>query len=278
MYESFYGMGKKPFQMVPDPNFFYMGQRYRNALTYLEYGLNEGVGFILLTGDIGTGKTTLIKYLISRLNKVIAPAVVFNTNMNADELLCLILMEYELTPTSSKAKNIKSLHDFLIQLFRSGKRPLLIIDEAQNLDSSALEEVRMLTNLQTENYSLLQVLLVGQPNLKKMLMEPELEQVRQRIGIRFHLSSLTREETTEYIAVRLEKAGGSPDLFLPEALEIIFSESKGVPRTINIICDAALVYGIGDGLKKIPSSTIREVIDQALCHGLYMPLISEKTV
>ena len=274
MYESFYGLCKKPFQMVPDPNFFYMGQRYRNALTYLEYGLNEGVGFILLTGDIGTGKTTLIKYLISKLNQVTAPAVVFNTNMNADELLCLIMMEYGLTPTSSKAKNIKLLHDYLTLLFRSGKRPLLIIDEAQNLDGSALEETRMLTNLQTENHSLLQVLLVGQPNLKEKLLEPGLEQVRQRIGIRFHLSTLSREETAEYIAVRLEKAGGSPDLFLPEALEIIFAESKGVPRTINIICDAALVYGIGDGLTKIPSATIQEVIDQTLYHGLYMPFIS----
>lgn len=270
MYESFYGLHKKPFQMVPDPAFLYMGERYKNAITYLEYGLAERVGFILLTGDIGTGKTTLVKYLLSRLDQDISPAVVFNTNVDADELLRLIIMEFELNLSSSKAANVNILNDFLIAQYAAGKRPLLVIDEAQNLDWSALEEIRMLFNLQTENQLLLQIVLVGQTNLRQKLMAPDLEQIRQRIGVRFHLSPLSREETDEYIAVRLEKAGGKPDLFLPETIDLIFQESRGVPRTINIICDAALVYGVGDGLTRIPPQTIREVIDQTLGHGLCM--------
>lgn len=272
MYESFYGLSRKPFQMVPDPAFLYLGERYKNAITYLEYGLAERIGFILLTGDIGTGKTTLIKYLLARLEDDISPAVIFNTNVDANELLRLILIEYEIPPASSKADNVNALYDFLMDQYAKGKRPLLIIDEGQNLDWSALEEIRMLFNLQTENQLLLQVVLVGQSNLREKLKEPGLEQLRQRIGIRFHLSPLKSEETAEYIKARLVKAGGDPELFLPETIEMIHGESKGVPRTINILCDAALVYGVGDDLTRIPPATIREVMDQTLGHGLCMPV------
>lgn len=276
MYESFYGMCKKPFQMVPDPKFLYKGERYKSALTYLEYGLSERVGFILLTGDIGTGKTTLIKYLLSNLSQEISPAVIFNTNVNDDELVRLILLEYELIPTSSKAENVNILYDFLMDQYGKGKRPLLIIDEAQNLELSALEEVRMLFNLQAEDQLLLQIVLVGQTNLRDKLLEPCLDQMRQRIGVRFHLSPLSKDETSAYIKARLEKACGDNDIFSSEAIDLVFEKSEGVPRIINSLCDAALVQGYAEDITYISLDIIEEVSSDDLGYGLWMPAFHDQ--
>lgn len=270
MYEKFYGFREKPFQIVPNPKYLYLTSKHQNALTYLEYGLSEGAGFILLTGEIGTGKTTLIRYILNQIESDILTAVIFNTNVTADQLLSLVLQEFELVPADDKAKNLDILYHYLISKFSSGKRVLLIIDEAQNLSVDALEEVRMLSNLQSDEQALLQVMLVGQPELKDKLKSQRLAQFSQRIAVNYHLTALSRDDTRAYIASRLQKAGGNPDIFTEDAVERIFQVSKGTPRTINIICDSALVYGFADELEKITLETVEQVIEDKGGLGLQL--------
>lgn len=210
MYEHFYGFRERPFHIAPSPNYLYKSETHQNALTYLEYGLSEHVGFILLTGEVGSGKTTLIQYILTQLGNQMIPGVIFNTQVSANELLRLILSQFELKPTGDKAQNLETLNEFLINTYASRKQALLIIDEAQNLAPEALEEVRMLSNLQTAEHTLLQVMLVGQPELNIKLSDPSLRQVAQRIAVRYHLTGLNREDTGRYIAYRLERAGATP--------------------------------------------------------------------
>jgi general secretion pathway protein A len=262
MYRDFYGFRQKPFNLVADPGFLYMSSKHRLALTYLEYGLTDGIGFVLLTGEIGTGKTTLIRQLLSQVEKDIEVAVVFNTNVTSEQLLELILQEFEIeTRTRRKAVHLDTLNQFLIDKYSEGKRAVLIVDEAQNLSWSALEEIRMLSNLQTEQEPLLQIVLVGQPTLKRKIQDPSLTQLSQRISVSYHLNSLSFPETREYIAHRLKKAGAQKGgIFDLEAVKSIFQHSKGIPRAMNIICDAALVYGYADELKSIGKQVIEQVI------------------
>lgn len=261
MYENFYGLKEKPFHIVPNPNFLFLSPKHKNALTHMEYGLMERVGFILLTGEIGTGKTTLIRYLLNQMEPDMEVAVIFNTNVSADELLNLILNEYEIKSESqNKVKILEQLYQFLISKFAEGKRVLLIIDEAQNLSNEALEEVRMLSNLQSEDQLLLQIMLVGHPELKEKLRESSLAQFTQRIAVNYHLSALAREDTGLYIAFRLEKVGGRPDLFTESAIDLIYKASGGIPRSINLLCDSALTYGFADELTIIDTDIIKQVI------------------
>jgi general secretion pathway protein A len=260
MYEKYYGLKEKPFHIVPNSNTLYLSDKHQTALTYLEYGLMEGVGFILLTGEIGTGKTTLIRYMLKKLDKDMEVAVIFNTNVSSEQLLNLILSEYELKQAKDKAEGLDRLNQFLIDRYAKGKRVLLIIDEAQNLTEEALEEVRMLSNLQSEEQMLLQIMLVGQPDLKRKLQDPKLTQFAQRIAVNYHLAALTREETERYIAFRLEKAGGTMSLFAPEAIELLYQASSGIPRTINLLCDSALVYGFADELNVIDKHIVEQVL------------------
>jgi general secretion pathway protein A len=269
MYEIFYGFTTKPFQTIPNPEIFYPSPKHENALTYLEYGLMERTGFILLTGEIGSGKTTLIKYILNRIESEVDFAVVFNTNVTPEQLIGLILNEFELGPCNgSRADALYMLYNFLIERFAQNRRVLLVIDEAQNLSRDALEEVRMLSNLQSEDQMLLQIMLVGQPELRTKLRKPNLAQLNQRITVAYHLPSLTREETGAYISFRLEKAGGKPDIFADDAVDLIYKSSGGIPRTINIICDTALVYGYADDQSTITASLIRQVIEDREGMGL----------
>ena len=262
MYEKIYGLSEKPFHIVPNPNFLYLSPKHQNALTYLEYGIRERMGFILLTGEIGTGKTTLIRYILDQIETDIEVAVIFNTNVSPNQLLGLILREFELeADKNDKAGNLDSIHHFLIRKYGEHKRVLLIIDEAQNLSEEALEEVRMLSNLQTDNNFLLQIMLVGQPELKARLRRPNLAQLTQRIAVTYHLMPLSLEETGGYIASRLEKTGGSPDLFTKGAVDEIFRASNGTPRTINLLCDTALVYGFVDELHTIDAHVVTQVVE-----------------
>jgi putative secretion ATPase (PEP-CTERM system associated) len=261
MYEKFYGLKEKPFQIVPNPRYLYMSPVHDNALTYLEYGLMENVGFILLTGEVGTGKTTLVRYLLDRFESEKEIAVIFNTNVTADELLSLILQSFELEPEDgNKTKNLEILQQFLIDKYAENKQVLLIIDEAQNLSDEALEEVRMLSNLQSDEQNLLQIMLVGQPELKNRLQQPGHVPFAQRIAVNFFLSGLTDKETESYIAYRLEKAGGRLDIFNKEAVNMIYEASMGIPRSINLLCDSSLVYGFGYELETIDASIIKQVI------------------
>lgn len=261
MYENFYGLKEKPFQIIPNPSYLYMSPTHENALTYLEYGLMENVGFILLTGEVGTGKTTLVRHIMDQFESEKDIAVIFNTNVSADELICLILQSCELEPEQgSKTKNIDILYQFLIEKYAENKQVLLIIDEAQNLSDAALEEVRMLSNLQSDDQNLIQIMLVGQPELKKRLQQPGHNPFAQRIAVNFFLSGLSENETQSYITYRLEKAGGKPDIFNPEAINMIFKASGGIPRSINLLCDAALVYGFGYELETIDTVVMEQVI------------------
>ena len=260
MYEKFYGFTEKPFQITPNPAFLYRSSKHDTALTYLEYGLTENVGFILLTGEIGSGKTTLVQYILGRLESDIEAAVIFNTNVSAEELLALILQEFDIPrPAGGKADVLTALNAFLIDRYARRKRVLLIIDEGQNLSNEALEEVRMLSNLQSDNQSLLQIMLVGQPELIARLRNPSMRQFSQRIAASYHLTGLDREETEKYIAHRLQKAGGRPDLFTPAAVDIIYKLSGGIPRAINLVCQAALVYGFAEEAQKIGQDTIHRI-------------------
>ena len=269
MYEQFYWFKTKPFHTVPNPEFFYMSPKHQNALTYLEYGLMERTGFILLTGEIGTGKTTLIRYITEKTESEIEIAIIFNTNVTSEQLLNLILNEFEIGPCDGgKAQALDRLYRFLIEKFSRNKRVLLIIDEAQNLSREALEEVRMLSNLQSDEQMLLQIMLVGQPELKSRLSSPDLAQFSQRITVAYHLSALNREETGAYIAFRLEKAGGAPNLFTDESIDLIYEASHGIPRIINIICDTALVYGFADELAIIDAPVIEQVLADRQGMGL----------
>ena len=262
MYTEFYGLLEKPFNIIPDPSFLYLSRKHRTALTYLEYGLTDRIGFVVLTGEIGTGKTTLIKQLLKQISTDVEVAVVFNTNVSSEQLLELILYKFELeVPVRGKAGCLDTLNQFLIEKYALGKRTLLIVDEAQNLSMKALEEIRMLSNLQSRKDPLIQILLVGQPGLRTRLQHPLLAQLSQRIAVSYHLAPLSMKETKAYIAHRLRVAGSDNDkLFTQQAVEQLFHHSGGIPRIINLLCDAALVYGYVDHLLTINKSIIEQVV------------------
>jgi general secretion pathway protein A len=280
MYTHFYGFQEKPFSLVPDPSFLYLSDKHRMALTYLEYGLLDRLGFILLTGEIGAGKTTIVKQLFNQIEKDTEVALVFNTNVSGEELLELILHEFQVErPRQGKPGSLNALNRFLIEKYSMGKKALLIIDEAQNLSNEALEDVRMLTNLQTEKDSLLQILLVGQPALRTRLKQPALAQLSQRIGVSYHISPLSLEETQEYINHRLERAGAmDTQVFTPEAVTSVFDWSGGIPRTINILCDGALVYGYADALRTIDAQIVEQVVKDKQELGIFSPTLPEHEI
>jgi type II secretory pathway predicted ATPase ExeA len=241
--------------------------------------LNDNVGFIVLTGEIGSGKTTLIRYLLSRIDRDVIPAVVYNTNMKSDQLLCHILQLFELVPDyGNKPQNLETLNKFLFQKYEEGRCVLLIIDEAQNLSDESLEEIRMLSNLQSDDRLLMQIILVGQPELKARFKNPALRQFGQRIAVNYHLQALSLDETKIYIVFRLKKAGGRPDIFNLIAMQMIYQASGGIPRTINLLCDSALVYGFADEVRKIDPRIIKIVIDELGFIGLYDKSASEKNM
>ena len=263
MYENFYGLRERPFTIVPNPGYLYMSAKHNLAFAHLKYGLGEGTGFVVLTGEIGTGKTTLIRYLLGKIEKAVDVALVVNTNVTGDELLRLIIREFEAgEPGADKAANLAMLNDFLIERFSQGRHAVVIVDEAQNLSRDALEEVRLLSNLQGTSKPLLQIVLVGQPELRRKLADPTLTQLAQRITSAFHLPSLSLDEAKAYICFRLAQAGGNPLLFEAEAMEAIHAASGGVPRLINILCDAALVHGYADELPTISAAVVQGVVSE----------------
>lgn len=268
MYESFYGLAEKPFQIVPDPSYLYRSEKHENALSYLEYGLNEQVGLVLMTGEVGSGKTTIIQYLLERLNPNVESAVIFNSNLTSEQFLNMVLSEFDFEPPADKTAALLTLNDYLIRLYAEGRRALLVIDEAQNLSAAALEELRMLSNLHDRQHLLLQVVLVGQQELKIKLAQPAMRQLAQRIAVRYHLTGLNREDTGRYIAHRLQKAGGKAGLFTEAAVDLIFEISKGIPRAINLVCEAALVYGFAEGAKVISQDIIRNIQNDQLEIGV----------
>jgi len=269
MYEEYFGFKEKPFNIAPDPDFLYLSRKHQNAISSLDFGLLDDAGFILFTGDIGTGKTTLIHHILRRIGADFTVAVVFNTNVDASQLLGIILQEFGVNADSdNKAAAVKTLTRFLIDLRSRGKRPLLIIDEAQNLSLNALEEVRLLSNLQDGSTMLLQIMLVGQPELKDRLKSPSMASLTQRVAINFHLKPFEREETAQYIAHRLKTAGGRTDIFTDAAIDRVHRMTRGIPRSINILCHAALVYGFADELSTIDIPVLDEIMSDTQDSGI----------
>ena len=261
MFEEFYHLREKPFQLAPNPDFLYKSEKHQNALTYMEYGLTENVGIIVLTGEIGSGKTTTAQYILKQLGHGFDTAMIANTNVTSGQLLRMVQSEFDIDAggAADKAAVIESLNRHFIARYEVGQGALLVIDEAQNLSSQALEEVRMLSNLQTDQSALLQIMLIGQPELLRTLKKPDMRQFSQRVAVHFHLTALDQVETANYIAHRLEKAGGAKGLFTTAAVEMIYQLSGGIPRSINLICQAALVYGFVDEARQITQDTIRQI-------------------
>lgn len=270
MYTQFYNLSEKPFSLVPNPSFLYLSKGHDNALTYLEYGLRENLGFLMLSGGIGTGKTTLLRHMLNQIEDDIEVAVLFNTNLAQNELIHLILNRFDVKhdPGISQTEALEFLYAFLIERYAQGKKVMLIVDEAQNLSVSSLEEIRMLSNLQTDDEMLLKIIIVGQPELRRKMESPELEQFAQRIAASYHLSGMSLEETYNYIEHRIKLSGRTEKLFTDEAILAVFEVSEGIPRIINLICDAALVYGFADGLEMIDAETIKQVVEEKEGIGL----------
>jgi putative secretion ATPase (PEP-CTERM system associated) len=263
MYTTFFNLTCNPFQLTPDPEFLFLSKEHKKALTYLRYGISSNTGFILVTGEIGTGKTTLIRQLLKELKKDIKVARVNNTLVNSEQLISMINDDFGIkTKGKDKTEMLRDLSDFIIRQYAQGFRTALIIDEAQNLSSKLLEEIRLLSNLETDKAKLLQIILAGQPELKQNLAVPELRQLRQRINISCHINPLGRDETEEYIRHRLEIAGNRAAVtFLDGALDDIYSLTRGIPRLINIFCDFLLLAAFTEETKEISASLIKEVAE-----------------
>jgi len=271
VYETFYGLREKPFSIIPDPSFLYFSSKHSTALALLEYGLMNQAGFNVITGEIGTGKTTLIRYLLSQIDRDVTVGLISNTHRSFGELLQWILFAFKLEHRGKdKVEMFQDFLEFLLQEYSHNRRTVLIVDEAQNMTPDTLEELRMLSNVNTDKDQVLQLILVGQAGLRETLRRPEMEQFAQRIAVDYHLASLEREETRAYIRHRIKVAGGSdPLLFDDAACDVVFQYSHGVPRLINLLCDAALVYGFAEQRPRIEARIIEEVAQDKQKGGIF---------
>ncbi len=266
MYLNYYGLTEEPFNNTPDPDYFFMSPSHREALASLAYTIQMRKGFASVIGEVGSGKTTLLRVLLSRFtdsNDRVRFIYIFNPHITYRELLELLLLEVGLETRPDNAMYmLRQFQMYLLKRHAAGKRLVVVVDEAQHMPLSTLEDLRMLTNLETAKAKLLQLILVGQPELEGMLNRPELRQMKQRIAMRALLQRLTRKESLEYIDYRLQRASNRKQpIFSHEALQMIADFSQGVPRIINSICDNALVAGFGYKYKEIPVAIIREVIN-----------------
>lgn len=265
MYASFYGFNAKPFQLKPDPNFFFGSTGHKRAMAYLEYGLSQGEGFIVITGEVGAGKTTLMRNLFRKLEseKIVAAQIV-NTNLDSDDTLKMVAAAFGLPVphgNAGKASLLIGLEQFFRQCDQQGKRALLVVDEAQNLSSRTIEELRMLSNFQTDDKPLLQTFLLGQPEFRKTMLSSEMQQLRQRVTATYHLGPMDSGETRAYIEHRLKTAGwnGNPS-FDDDAFAEIHNYTNGIPRKINALCDRLLLMGYLEQLHNFGSSAVNDVV------------------
>ncbi len=261
MYTQFYGFKEKPFKLVPDPRFLYLSEAHRAALNHLQYGLEDRNGFVVITGEVGSGKTLLLRVLMNSLPRTTRMARVINTNFNAHEMLEHVLNEFGLeTGEETKPKLLSMLTQYLLKAFAERKAALLVIDEAQNLSLDALEELRMISNLETNTEKLIQIVMVGQPQLRYKLNLPDLEQLKQRITVQYHLPALSEADTYGYVKHRLQVSRGEVEgLFTDEALRGIYEYSHGIPRLINVIADAALRLGYAEEKSVVDGALVDDV-------------------
>lgn len=260
MYEDYFGLSKKPFTIIPDPRFFYQSAGHREALAHLLYGIQSHGGFVLLTGDVGTGKTTACRRLLQHLPENLEVAFILNPKLTAEGLLATICQEFGISiPSGNQSTRVLVSHinDFLLEVQARGRQAVLILEEAQNLEPEVLEQIRLLTNLETNEHKLLQMILVGQPELRDKLNQPRFLQLSQRITARYHLGPLSLEEVPLYVSHRLSVAGLEHNrLFPPATLKKLFRLSQGVPRVINVICDRALLGAFVEGKDRVDKETL----------------------
>ncbi len=273
MYHEHYGLVRSPFEMTPDPAFLYLGDAHREGLATLVYGVRARKGFTLLTGEVGTGKTTLLHALLAQLDRDTLSAFIFNPRLQPLDFFRMMFDEFGIEEEChSKADYLLALNHFLIERLEQDLSTLLIVDEAQNLSPEMLEEVRLLSNLETPTSKLIQIMLVGQPELWEMLSRPELRQLRQRIVLRHRLRPFTEQETHDYVEERLRLAGYTgKGLFKKAAHKELYRVSEGIPRLINIVCDGALLLGFGRDLDILGADAIREVADDLELGGAEEP-------
>ncbi|NQT33256.1 MAG: AAA family ATPase [Candidatus Omnitrophica bacterium] len=264
MYRKFYGLKENPFNVTSDPDFLYLSHTHREALNHLMYGINQKKGFIAVTGEVGSGKTTLCKALLNQIGNEIKTSLIFNSFLPESQLLEAILTDFGLTPKRrSKVVLIRQLNEFLLEQLSRGNNAVLIIDEAQNLRFTTLESIRMLSNLETNKEKLLQIVLVGQPQLQDKLDSPKLVQLKQRISVQFHLKALEKNEVHKYIEHRLHVAGSPRKLtFEPETIEPIFEFTQGIPRVINLVCDKSLLLGFVKESDHIGQNIVDQSIEE----------------
>ena len=267
MYKEFYGLREYPFNMTPDPQFLFLSRHHRVALDVLLYGIRERKGFIAITGEVGAGKTTLCRALLNSLDANTKTALILNPSMSDSQILRAITEEFRLQPAKTTKKDLyDTINAFLLRELAANHNVALIVDEAQNLRPSVLEQIRLLSNLETEKEKLLQIVLVGQPELGELLAQDNLRQLKQRIALRHHVSPLEVEEVGEYIQHRLHVASGDGRIeWTPEALALIYEYSRGVPRLINVLCDKALLAGYVAETFTIDAAMIQRAIDDTEC-------------
>jgi len=262
MYQQFFGLRESPFNVNPDPRYLFLTRQIQEALAGLTYGIQNRKGFILLTGEVGTGKTTLLNRLLGWLRgQRMATAYIFNSRLGVTDLFDLIIAEFEI-PCESRDKSqvILRLNQWLLERYRAGETAVLIVDEAQNLSGEVLEEIRLLTNLETSTEKLLQIVLTGQPELEEKLKAPQVRQLRQRITLRCRTAPLTLEETFGYIAERLRIAGANGEpIFSKEAIETVHTYSCGIPRVVNLLCEHSMINAYVDSLRPVPAHIVEEV-------------------
>jgi putative secretion ATPase (PEP-CTERM system associated) len=264
MYTDFFELSAKPFDLLPNPQFLYLSKGHRKALSYLQYGVQERAGFSLLTGEVGSGKTTLLRDIINKISSEMTLAMVFNTRVDGRQLIALINDDFGLkTDGKDKVQLLNELNDFLLEESSAGRQVIIIIDEAQNLTEEALEEIRLLSNLEADNFKLVQIILVGQPELKQIIARPSLRQLRQRISISCHLNPLNREEIEEYILHRLGTVGKRDCVIFEEGVfDAIFKFSGGIPRLINLICDFLMLSAFVEETRDIDMDMVHDAINE----------------
>ena len=279
MYEEFYGLKVKPFSIVPDPEFLYWDGPHVMAFAMLEYGIASHAGFTVITGEIGSGKTTLIRHLLNKLPQDVTVGLLSNFQSDHGDLLTWMLIAFGMQfEGDSYVSLYRRFEEFLVDQGQRTKRTVLIVDEAQNLTVKALEELRLISNLNTSNRELLQIILSGQPELKRLLSRPELVQFAQRVSSDFHLDLLTRKDVPAYIDHRLSVAGATRLLFSDEACDLIFLASKGTPRLINLLCDTSLMYGFAREADVVKRHIVQEVLDDKRKFGVFAACPTAETI
>ncbi len=261
MYEEFYGLTERPFSIQPDPDFLYLSNRHSMAYAMLQYGISNRAGFTVICGDIGCGKTTLVRHVLNHIDDDVTVGIVYNTHKEVDDLLGWIMLAFGQSYDGlSDIALFDAFQQYLISSYIEGQRLVLIIDEAQNLNTSSLEALRMLSNINVDKDQMLQVILVGQPELRELLRRPDMAQFFQRVAVDFYIPPLGEAEVTKYIKHRMQVAGRKRPLFTKEAMAKIAEASKGVPRSINLLSDMVLVYGFSSGKKKLTVDIVESVL------------------